>query len=397
MELDSDLEQCLKDWTDLSNEYADLEELHVKYKSKLEETLSLQKKCQSSINHQKYRLKAIQKLSSHVNVETDDPISNEELQDLNKDILKRYEQLNQMEQHLPKESGKYLKLILGNVNVSILDQKTRYDYKDQYEQFKLILNIIGFFLSVLCIYFQHRILDVVFIFLILWYYCTLTIRESILRVNGSRIRGWWRAHHFISTVTGGVLLVWPDGECYQSFRHQFMLFNMYLGFLQYLQFTYQKGCLYRLRSLGERNDMDITIDGFHSWMWKGLSFLLPFLYIGYLWQLYNAYTLYYLIYEPCSSWQIPVLSLIFFTLGVGNIITTSWTIPSKIRERNLGMLKMRFTRLDKYFWSHGKRKETVYKSKRIAESVERIKRRSSSRMNSECISEENDSETKKES
>merc|ERR1712004_614140 len=68
-ELDSDLEQCLKDWTDLSNEYADLEELHVKYKSKLEETLSLQKKCQSSINHQKYRLKAIQKLSSHVNVE----------------------------------------------------------------------------------------------------------------------------------------------------------------------------------------------------------------------------------------------------------------------------------------------------------------------------------------
>ncbi|HIF08064.1 MAG TPA: hypothetical protein EYQ64_14340, partial [Gemmatimonadetes bacterium] len=26
----------------------------------------------------------------------------------------------------------------------------------------------------------------------------------------------------------------------------------------------------RLKSLGERNDMDITIDGFHSWMWKGI-------------------------------------------------------------------------------------------------------------------------------
>ena len=36
-ELDSDLEQCLKDWTDLSNEYADLEELYTKYKSKLDE------------------------------------------------------------------------------------------------------------------------------------------------------------------------------------------------------------------------------------------------------------------------------------------------------------------------------------------------------------------------
>ena len=59
-----------------------------------------------------------------------------------------------MEQHLPKESGKYLKLILGNVNVSILDQKTRYDYKDQYEQFKLILNIIGMclFYSLFCLF-----------------------------------------------------------------------------------------------------------------------------------------------------------------------------------------------------------------------------------------------------
>ena len=49
-----------------------------------------------------------------------------------------------------------------------------------------------------------------------------------------------------------------------------MWFNVYVAFLQYLQFTYQRGALYRLRSLGERaNDMDITIDGFHSWMWKG--------------------------------------------------------------------------------------------------------------------------------
>jgi len=40
-ELDSDLEQSLKDWTDLSHEYADLEELYNKYKSRLEELLSM--------------------------------------------------------------------------------------------------------------------------------------------------------------------------------------------------------------------------------------------------------------------------------------------------------------------------------------------------------------------
>ena len=55
------------------------------------------------------------------------------------------------------------------------------------------------------------------------------------------------------------------------FRNQLMWFNIYLAFLSYLQFTYQRGCLYRLKSLGLRNnEMDITIDGFHSWMWKGI-------------------------------------------------------------------------------------------------------------------------------
>lgn len=61
------------------------------------------------------------------------------------------------------------------------------------------------------------------------YYCTLTIRESILKVNGSRIKGWWRLHHFISTVCAAVLLIWPQGETWQLFRTQFMYFNVYIS------------------------------------------------------------------------------------------------------------------------------------------------------------------------
>ena len=54
------------------------------------------------------------------------------------------------------------------------------------------------------------------------------------------------------------------------------------GVVQVVQFYYQTGILYRLRALGVRNDMDITREGFHSWMFKGFSFLLPFLFIGYV-------------------------------------------------------------------------------------------------------------------
>lgn len=32
-----------------------------------------------------------------------------------------------------------------------------------------------------------------------------------------------------------------------------------LGFVQFLQYYYQSGCLYRLRALGERNQLDLTV------------------------------------------------------------------------------------------------------------------------------------------
>lgn len=116
------------------------------------------------------------------------------------------------------------------------------------------------------------------------------------------------AHHFITTAAAGIFLVWPEGECYWSFRNQFVVFCAYLskmetsvngcvspviareitcylllpGVVQVVQFYYQSGILYRLRALGVRNDMDTTLEGFHSWMFKGFSFLLPFLFIGYV-------------------------------------------------------------------------------------------------------------------
>merc|ERR1711936_961120 len=73
------------------------------------------------------------------------------------------------------------------------------------------------------------------------------------------------------------------------------------------------------------------------------------------------------------------------------------TIPSKIKAYNMGHLKMRFTRLDKYFWSHSNRLSAILpKSKRVAEGMERIIRRANSRQTSECLSipEENKAETK---
>ncbi|CAB0032061.1 unnamed protein product [Trichogramma brassicae] len=319
--MDTDLESCLKDWNELNDEFKDLE-----YLSKLDEVSELQKECLKGILHQKYRMAAIKKSLKKLQ-------ASNEIEDLDKDMQRREHQIGEMEQTLPKGNGTYLSIILGSVNVSILNKEDKFRYKDEYEKFKLVLSVIGFVLSVINLLTNYRTLELSFMFLLVWYYCTLTIRESILKVNGSRIKGWWRFHHFLSTAVAGLLLVWPNTGAWYDFRGQFMWFNVYISFVQYLQFRYQSGVLYRLKALGERHNMDITIEGFHSWMWRGLSFLLPFLFIGYFFQLYNAYSLYKLTWHSEATWHVPVLAAMFLILFLGNVITTVLVIPQKYSSK----------------------------------------------------------------
>lgn len=303
-----------------------MEALNREYLAKLEEVSELQAKCVKGISHQRYRMGVISKSLKQLS-------ASDTRKMLDKDMIRRQQQLHEMEQILPKPNGIYLQIILGSVNVSILNKNDKFKYKDEYEKFKLVLSVIGFILSVLNLFTNVRTLELSFMFLLVWYYCTLTIRESILKVNGSRIKGWWRFHHFLSTVVSAVLLVWPNTGAWYAFRGQFMWFNVYISIVQYLQFRYQHGVLYRLKALGERHNMDITIEGFHSWMWRGLSFLLPFLFVGYFFQLYNAYTLYMLTTHPEATWHVSVLSAMFLVLFLGNIITTIMVIPQKLRQQ----------------------------------------------------------------
>lgn len=54
-----------------------------------------------------------------------DDSEKEKFQLLNKDLMRRQAQLNEMEESLPKKSGTYLKIILGSVNVSFLNKQER--------------------------------------------------------------------------------------------------------------------------------------------------------------------------------------------------------------------------------------------------------------------------------
>ncbi|XP_044897748.1 transmembrane protein 120B isoform X1 [Felis catus] len=344
------LERCEREWHELEGEFQELQETHRIYRQKLEELTSLQTLCSGSINKQKTRLKdlkhTLQRYKHHASRE-----EAELIQQMSANIKERQNVFFDMEAYLPKKNGLYLNLVLGNVNVTLLSNQAncvtfsggvyqcRFAYKDEYEKFKLYLTIILLLGAVACRFVLHyRVTDEVFNFLLVWYYCTLTIRESILISNGSRIKGWWVSHHYVSTFLSGVMLTWPNGLIYQKFRNQFLAFSIFQSCVQFLQYYYQRGCLYRLRALGERNHLDLTVEGFQSWMWRGLTFLLPFLFCGHFWQLYNAVTLFELSsHEECREWQVFVLALTFLVLFLGNFLTTLKVVHAKLQKnRNKG-------------------------------------------------------------
>ncbi|XP_047990876.1 transmembrane protein 120 homolog isoform X1 [Leguminivora glycinivorella] len=331
-----DVEECLKEWEDLVTDYKRLEAINKDYAAKLEEVGELQASCMKELSHQRYRMSVI--TGALKRLEKKGVTKDERVATLEKEVMKRKAMLHEIEATLPKQNSLYLRIILGNVNVSILNKNDKFKYKDEYEKFKLILSVIAFVLAVINLYIDFRPLQLILIFLLVWYYCTLTIRESILKVNGSRIKGWWRLHHFISTVVAGILLIWPQNLPWSEFRPTFMWFIAYISVVQYMQFRYQSGVLYRLKALGARHNMDITIEGFHSWMWRGLSYLLPFLFGGYVFQLYIAYTLYQLSYHPEASWQVPYLAAMFLVLHAGNM----YTILRIMRKKTQSGLKLRY-------------------------------------------------------
>ncbi|EPY83947.1 Transmembrane protein 120A [Camelus dromedarius] len=383
------LGDCQRDWEELQQDFHGIQETHRLYRLKLEELTKLQNNCTSSITRQKKQLQElalvlkklgpkppyspippsllippyslasdcgwVSDLVSGVTHGSDSGFcgpdcrckpslpseAKEAAQELENQIKERQGLFFDMEAYLPKKNGLYLSLVLGNVNVTLLSKQAKFAYKDEYEKFKLYLTIILILISFTCRFLLNsRVTDAAFNFLLVWYYCTLTIRESILINNGSRIKGWWVFHHYVSTFLSGVMLTWPDGLMYQKFRNQFLSFSMYQSFVQFLQYYYQSGCLYRLRALGERHTMDLTVEGFQSWMWRGLTFLLPFLFFGHFWQLFNALTLFNLARDPeCKEWQVLMCGFPFLLLFLGNFFTTLRVVHQKLHNQQHGSKK----------------------------------------------------------
>lgn len=88
------------------------------------------------------------------------PINSIEDTSLKEEITKRIEkrqlEIENCQKLLPRNNGLYLKVILGQVNVTVMDQELKFKYKEQYERFKLCVNALILVIALLDLVFSYR-------------------------------------------------------------------------------------------------------------------------------------------------------------------------------------------------------------------------------------------------
>jgi hypothetical protein len=183
--------------------------------------------------------------------------------------------VNQLKRQIPVKPKNIFTMILGKIN-PILPFKERLKYKSEYEMFKLRMTIMHSILSFLGLFaFNNRFMDAGCQFFSMFVYVCVTLREHILYINGSRIHGWFFAHHYLSIYLTGTLTIWPSSPSYQLFRTQYLVFCCYMSILQVLLYKYQMSRLYVLRALSRVDAMATTTETTFS-----ILILLPFILLG---------------------------------------------------------------------------------------------------------------------
>ncbi|XP_022690277.1 transmembrane protein 120A-like isoform X2 [Varroa jacobsoni] len=182
---------------------------------------------------------------------TQDPVVAKAATELDSHAAELEDAIRLIRRNLPAPPGKYLYFVLGSVSVAMRSNKLKLNYKIEYENFKLVVTCALLALSVICLLRGPGTRwDPVLMFGLVWFYCTLTIRESILKANGSNIKGWWRLYHFLATGLSGVTVLWADKQGFQlHLRSCFLTYTCVMLVAHQMQYRYQAGTLYRLQLL----------------------------------------------------------------------------------------------------------------------------------------------------
>ncbi|KAF5395627.1 Phage tail component protein [Paragonimus heterotremus] len=116
-----------------------------KMKSEQSSCLQSAKHCRTYIQ---FLLKEIAKIDK-----CDDSVDQKELVSLRDELQRKEILLRDVDDSLPRNPGIYLRIVLGALNISFLSKQDKFAYKNDYEQFKIVVSGISAVLAFLLYFF----------------------------------------------------------------------------------------------------------------------------------------------------------------------------------------------------------------------------------------------------
>lgn len=198
---------------------------------------------------------------------------------------------------LPVKIPWLLSALVGrHINVVTLQRNQGIRLKEEYHEYRDQRGWIMFLSSTLLLLALHRArsrsqsgqsltftppimvgVQLLLLFM-LSFFTGLALRESVLKVNGSRIRSWWIEHHYWSIATCAILLLLPvDSASVQFCVNKFLWWAWWQSLIMILQNRYQRKRLVTRIALGKAMAMDV-VSGESSGNFGQLLLLYPLLF-----------------------------------------------------------------------------------------------------------------------
>ncbi|PKI76530.1 hypothetical protein CRG98_003081 [Punica granatum] len=235
-------------------------------------------------------------------------------------------------------------MFLGPIDVRASKKDVQLKVKEEYNSYRdrtaLLFLLFPLALLILRSWLWHGCLPAFPVQLyqawLLFLYTGLTLRENILRVNGSDIRPWWIYHHYCAMIMALVSLTWEikgQPNCAQKQRgvQLFLQWAMMQGIAMLLQNRYQRQRLYTRIALGKAKRMDVVwgeTAGVDGQLWL----LCPVLFIMQGFEAYVGLLLLRTAFAGVASeWQVVFCGFLLVLMAVGNFVNTVQTLMVKSR------------------------------------------------------------------
>ncbi|CAL4119524.1 unnamed protein product, partial [Meganyctiphanes norvegica] len=319
------VDPCPECYEDISNSHRNLSSLLKYHRSTLKSFI--RPSC-GYLWQKKNIKKTLQKLFfsrllSFQNVLTNWPVSR---------LTKNLTEINKKDK-LSQKSAHFGSMISDICNILSQPKIIEYTYRGAFGDHTIVIRMRSHIMSAIARMMHKAIVCLLHAFLYQCWHTTHIISDCVYIVNGSQHTIWQRTLHFVAMVMAGVIAVFPAGENYEAFRTLLFGLVAYYSFIQYIQYKQGRNILYRQRALGRTHSMHVTSEGFQPYMLSGMTYILPFLFIAYVWELYMAVTMYFLAQTPSAQWHETALCSIFSILFLGNTITTTILIPFNVATR----------------------------------------------------------------